>query len=64
MALFHHPYRSSAAPSTGKSELKHLWSLLVSGGADSSSARAPVYGVYTMVLYPDRWVGAHKAPTV
>jgi hypothetical protein len=26
----------------------------------NSSARALVYGVYKMVLYPDRWVGAHK----
>jgi hypothetical protein len=26
----------------------------------NSSARAVVYGVYKMVLYPDRWVGAHK----
>jgi hypothetical protein len=24
----------------------------------NSSARALVYGVYKMVLYPDRWVGA------
>ena len=27
----------------------------------NSSARALVYGVYKMVLYPDRWVGALKA---
>jgi hypothetical protein len=95
-------------PYTGKADLKHLWSLPVSGGVDlvlnghndayerlkpmhtmgdvdhdsapwtviagtggrspipfssvhrSSSARATVYGVYKMVLYPDRWVGAHK----
>lgn len=26
----------------------------------NSVARAAVYGVYKMVLYPDRWVGAHK----
>jgi hypothetical protein len=30
----------------------------------NSSARALVYGVYKMVPYPDRWIGAHKAPTV
>jgi len=27
----------------------------------NSSARAVVYGVYKMVLYPDRWVSALKA---
>jgi hypothetical protein len=26
----------------------------------SPVARAAVYGVYKMVLYPDRWIGAHK----
>jgi hypothetical protein len=26
----------------------------------NSSARAQVDGVYKMVLYPDRWIGAHK----
>jgi hypothetical protein len=109
LAFFHHPYRSSAAPYTGRAELKHLWALLVGGGVDlvlnghnhayerlkpmrtmgdvdvdgapwtvvagtggrslipfssvhrNSSARALVYGVYKMVLYPDRWVGALKA---
>ena len=108
LAAFHHPYRSSASPYTGKPDLKHLWSLLVSGGVDlvlnghnhayerlkpmrtmgdvdhdgapwtviagtggrslipfssvhrNSSARATVYGVYKMILYPDRWIGAHK----
>jgi hypothetical protein len=34
VALFHHPYRSSAAPFTGKKELSHLWALLVAGGVD------------------------------
>jgi acid phosphatase type 7 len=29
----------------------------------NSVARAAVYGVYKMVLYPDRWVGATTAPT-
>jgi hypothetical protein len=109
LAFFHHPYRSSAAPYTGKTELRHLWALLVAGGVDlvlnghnhayerlkpmrttgdvgvdgapwtvvagtggrslipfssvhrNSSARARVYGVHKMVLYPDRWVGALKA---
>jgi len=108
LAYFHHPYRSSAAPYTGKPALMHLWALLVAGGVDlvlnghnhayerlkpmrtmgdvdyaaapwtviagtggrslipfssvhpNSSARAQVYGVYKMVLYPDRWIGAHK----
>jgi hypothetical protein len=108
MAFFHHPYRSSAAPFTGKPELKHLWALLVAGGVDvvlnghnhayerlkpvrtmgdvddhgapwtivagtggrslipytsvhrNSVYRTVRYGVYKMVLYPDRWVGAHK----
>jgi hypothetical protein len=108
MAFFHHPYRSSAAPFTGKPALKHLWAQLVAGGVDvvlnghnhayerlkpmrtmgnvdyhgapwtivagtggrslipyrsvhpNSMYRAVRYGVYKMVLYPDRWVGAHK----
>jgi acid phosphatase type 7 len=34
MAFFHHPYRASAAPHTGKPELRHLWALLVAGGVD------------------------------
>jgi acid phosphatase type 7 len=108
VAFFHHPYRASAAPFTGKPELMHLWALLVAGGVDvvlnghnhayerlkpmrttgivdyggapwtivagtggrslipytsvhrNSVYRAVRYGVYKMVLYPDRWVGAHK----
>jgi acid phosphatase type 7 len=108
VAFFHHPYRSSAAPYTGKKELSHLWALLVAGGVDvvlnghnhayerlkpmrtmgsvdyrgapwtivagtggrslipytsvhrNSAYRTVRYGVYKMVLFPDRWVGAHK----
>ncbi|HEV8560582.1 MAG TPA: metallophosphoesterase [Actinophytocola sp.] len=108
VAFFHHPFRSSAAPFTGKPELKHLWALLVAGGVDvvlnghnhayerlkpmrtmgdvdhrgapwtivagtggrslipytsvhrNSVYRAMRYGIYKMVLYPDRWVGGHK----
>jgi hypothetical protein len=26
----------------------------------NSVARAAVYGVYKVVLYPDSWIGAHK----
>lgn len=108
VAFFHHPYRSSAAPYTGKKELSQVWALLVAGGVDvvlnghnhayerlkpmrttgnvdyrgapwtivagtggrslipyasvhrNSVYRTVRYGVYKMVLYPDRWVGVHK----